>query len=389
MTHGDDETVISMVHPSCSPSRNAVLVQNLQTLRVLFAFLVVTGHLQALYAQMGLVDMAHPINGLATEGFLIVSAFVLTLTSLRRPRDGVVFLGRRLRRLVPFYWLVTLIVAALAILTPSLFQTTRVTPETLLKSLLFIPYLKHGDTIAPIVFVGWTMNYFVYFVVLHALMMKLFGRYAWCATAAILASLSIFGALFHPTDIVTRFLTGPRQFSLGLGVALAGLWNLAPMATSALRRAGPRLLAAGLIIGGFVLRFGQQIYFPAVDSALVAPFASLSVVLGVLALERNGDRFESRMRDNLAEATFAIYLTHYFATQAATKAAELLHADNPLSLGLLVLSAYAGAGMLGLLACRWLEKPLDVAVREVWNRIEHVLSRMRHSAHGTVERTPR
>ncbi|KAF0182646.1 MAG: acyltransferase 3 [Alphaproteobacteria bacterium] len=351
------------------------MIQNIQTLRVIFAFLVVTAHLQTIYTLMGLVKGPHGIDGVATDGFLIVSAFVIIFSDLRKQKPPLEFVGRRFARLVPFYWIITLFVAALCLAAPGLFRTTVVSPETLLKSLFFIPYAKHGDIVAPIVFVGWTMNYIVWFIVMHAVYLWLFGRNAWMATAATLAALALIGAALRPSDVVMNFFTGPRQISFAFGALAAGLWDRWPIRLDRHKSGGVRTLAIALITAALTVRFGQQIYFPAIDMRYVGPFAAIVVVFGALLLEANGDAHRGKWRDLLAEATFSIYLTHFFATQAAQKAAVALDVQHPVVLAGLALGAYIGTAVLGVVVCRWVEKPLDRLVRDGWRWASHRAAR--------------
>lgn len=345
------------------------MIQNIQTLRVAFAMLVITGHLEVLYTYMGLVDPKHTIDGVATDGFLVVSAFVIIYSSLRKLTSGAEFMGRRFARLVPFYWAITLFVTMLDLLLPALFQNTHVTAETLSKSLLFIPFVKHDEFVAPIVFVGWTMNYIVFFIALHALNLYIFGKRAWMATAGVLTALALYGFIAQPHDVVVKFFTGPRQLSFALGALLAGLWNARPVAPKIKHSVSFRTLAIGLMITGLGVRIGQQIWLPHLDMRYVSPFASCLVVFGALLLETNGDVHKGRIRDRLAEATFSIYLTHYFITQAAQKTAMHFDIHNIPLLVAMAAAAYAGSLILGVLVCQFVEKPLDKTVRDMWRRL--------------------
>ena len=344
------------------------MILNIQTLRVFFAFLVVTAHLEPVYVALGLVDPTRTISAGANDGFFIVSAFVIVYTSLRKPTSAAEFLGRRYARLVPFYWMITLFAALLACVAPSLFQTTHVTAETLTKSILFIPYYKHAHVVQPLVFVGWAMNYIVFVIAIHALMKVFAGARAWLATAGALLTLALIGAIAQPGDVVLAFFTGPRLVAFAFGVLLAGLWHNQPLTVKRQHSPGYRALAIGLIVGGFAVRLGQQIFFRELDMRLAAPLASAAIVIGALLLEANGDRHRSALRDKIAEATFSIYLTHYFVTQAVVK--TLAHIAHPPTIVLIagLVVAYAGAAVLGVLVCQYAEKPLDLWVRSVWRR---------------------
>jgi exopolysaccharide production protein ExoZ len=346
------------------------VIQNIQTLRVIFALVVIAGHLDPLFFAMSLPNPADMI-GIANDGFLIVSAFVIIHVSLRKPTTPLHFLGRRFARLVPFYWAITLLVAALVIVAPTLFKTTQVTAETLAKSLLFIPYIKHNDIVQPIVFVGWTMNYIVFFIALYAMFLRFFGRNAWMATSATLAGLALLGVVFQPTDVVLKFFTGPRQVSFALGALMAGLWFAHPVRPARLKSLNLRALALGLIAVAFAIRVSQEFWLPDFDMRFFGPFVSCAVVLGVLLLESNGDVHKGAMRDRIAEATFSIYLTHMFVTQAVLKTMRAFELQNIGMLLILLMIAFAGSIVLGLFVCKWIEKPLDKSVRDAWRWVAH------------------
>ncbi len=164
---------------------------NIQTLRVLFTLLVVTAHLDSIYALLGVERVTMALANISVDGFIVASAFLIPYTHAQRTRPPLGFLGRRLARLVPFYWFMTLAVAALALIAPQLFQNTVVTAETLFKSLFFIPYFKYSNVSEPIVFVGWTMNYFIFYILLHTLSLRFAGAWAWLSTSLVLTTLVI------------------------------------------------------------------------------------------------------------------------------------------------------------------------------------------------------
>ena len=95
--------------------------------------------------------------------FFVISGFIMLVTS--RQTSPAEFMVRRLIRIVPLYWALTLLVSALLILKPELFRTTVVTAPFLIKSLLFIPYANpgHGGEVMPILTPGWSLNFEMFF----------------------------------------------------------------------------------------------------------------------------------------------------------------------------------------------------------------------------------
>ena len=88
--------------------------------------------------------------------FFVLSGFVIAF-ALGSGTVGVRdFVVNRLVRIVPLYWLATLLVFFGALLRPDLFNSTTADVSELLKSLFFIPYRKESGHIFPMLFVGWT-----------------------------------------------------------------------------------------------------------------------------------------------------------------------------------------------------------------------------------------
>ena len=313
--------------------------------------------------------MTWALATVSVDGFIVASAFLIPYTHAQRSRPPLGFLGRRLARLVPFYWVITLTVAALALIAPQLFQHTVVTPETVFKSLFFIPYEKHPGTIEPIVFVGWTMNYFVFYILVHTLSLWLAGARAWIVTTLVLVGLVVLGWIFKPTDPVLEMFTHARLLSFVAGQLLCAWWlhaRAAIVPTPLPRWFKPACYAVAAT--ALVLITLRDVVFAGVNPRLIGPvFASL-VIASVIILDRAGAVHRGRIRDQLANASFAIYLTHYFVTQTAAKVVQKLDIQDPLIITPLLVATYGGVAVLGVLASRLVEAPLETLVRDLWNR---------------------
>lgn len=125
-------------------------IDSIQLLRAVAAIAVVTQHVPI------------PIFGDGLWGvdlFFVISGFIMCHATARSGRN---FFLKRIIRIVPLYWLGTLFIYALALTLPQLLNTTTANPVDLLKSLLFIPFIKGGIPV-PIVFQGWTLNYEMFF----------------------------------------------------------------------------------------------------------------------------------------------------------------------------------------------------------------------------------
>ena len=85
------------------------------------------------------------------------------------------FAFRRIMRIVPLYWVCTLLVFAVALVAPALFKTTTADVKHLVLSLFFIPAPdpQAASDWRPLFKLGWTLNYEMFF---YAALLLLF----WC-----------------------------------------------------------------------------------------------------------------------------------------------------------------------------------------------------------------
>src|ERR1700709_338558 len=117
------------------------------------------------------ISFALSYGGRGVDLFFVISGFVIfyaTHASKLTPAD---FLRRRVERIVPLYFVVIFAVTMLAITLPATFGTPDwYTPRHILKSLAFISFTD-GDM--PVVYVGWSLEYEMYFYFATALLMAL------------------------------------------------------------------------------------------------------------------------------------------------------------------------------------------------------------------------
>lgn len=126
-----------------------------QVLRAICAVLIFTEHVQFLEYGLFGVDI-----------FFCLSGFMMMLST---EESGEHFLGKRIVRLVPLYYLLTLMTFVASIILPGAFEQTEANPIFLIKSLLFIPFEITGGVVQPLVRVGWTLNAEMFFTLLFFL----------------------------------------------------------------------------------------------------------------------------------------------------------------------------------------------------------------------------
>jgi len=277
-----------------------------QALRAVACLMVVAYHsLQAARGEAAVA--AWPNLSAGVDVFFVISGFVMARSGVRladAPRPALAFLAGRARRIVPLYWLLTALKLALAVAVPAAALHTAPDAWNGVASFLFIPSRNGLGLVRPVLPVGWTLEFEVFFYLLFALMLAARWRLAWIIVPLGVAALAAF---FRQPDwpapcILLNGLV--MEFALGIGVArLAARRNfLAPAPGAVLAGIGLAALLVLPLAGNW--RF------------LVWGLPAAAMLLGALALEAC---FAARMPRWLiwaGDSSYAIYLVHPFIVPA-------------------------------------------------------------------------
>ena len=136
--------VISMENITVNKEFHELHFDSIQALRGLAALFVVFQHVRFLNFGAFGVDI-----------FFCISGFMIMFTTEKSTKY---FFRKRLVRILPLYYLMTLGTYLSLLLFPSMFQQTRHDFSYLVKSLLFIPFDIGSGAIQPLVRIGWTIN---------------------------------------------------------------------------------------------------------------------------------------------------------------------------------------------------------------------------------------
>lgn len=245
------------------------------------------------------------IGAAGVDVFFVISGFVMwTITARREPSPGV-FIWHRLSRIVPLYWLVTMVYVAIGLVAPALFPYPRVVASEVVQSLLFIPFYSQTGLVEPIVAPGWTLNIEMFFYAVFAVGLALPARWRLVYLTAVLCAMAAMGAML-PSDAPAPLKAYGNQLLLEFlaGVYLGRLWSSGWAPGFAV---GLLLIAAG--VGGFA---AVQLtgFSPAPLRFLLWGGPSVCLVLGALAVERSGRLPEIPLLHTLGDASYSIYLLH-------------------------------------------------------------------------------
>jgi peptidoglycan/LPS O-acetylase OafA/YrhL len=321
--------------------REQSMLISVQALRALAAWTVVCHHFMQIFfdfqARGPIGQLFVDKGAVGVDIFFVISGLVIFLSTKENPPAPGQFLLYRLFRIVPAYWLYTLLMALLVVFASPILPDQTLDWGHLLLSLLFIPTQNPGGYgFYPTLNVGWTLNYEILFYLLFAWALLFRLQVRLLVVAALLFAVSQawtgFGWIseFYRSDIVYEFLLGIAIGMLhrkgwigagfwlpllGIGAALLAIYFLAP---------APRLLNWG------------------VPSAVL--------VMASMALERYFQR--SRVLKLLGDCSYSVYLMHVLVLSAGGFVARR-YGINPY---LMFVVCVLAIGVGSWLSYEWVEK---------------------------------
>ena len=327
--------------------------RGIQVLRIVAAFLVTIEH--AIYYVRDRLDPTFPrgFNGHnGVDIFFVISGFVMVCSSvslLGRSDGWKVFAKRRIARIVPMYWIATTIKLVLLLSTTGLILHARFSIAKTIESYLFLPSRNFQGALTPVLSVGWTLNFEMFFYLLFALAL-LFRANVYRFIGVILAMLAIGAAFRQPSWPPVSFYlnTIVLEFFFGMLVARACL----------AKKRLPRSLAVVFVVVGMLTLL---IPFPVwhLPVALVTGVPATMIVFGVASLDDALTRIPLWLLF-LGDASYSIYLFDPLVAPIAAAACVKFHLYYP------VVAILAGI-VLGLLAgCAahiLLERPINKWIR--------------------------
>ncbi len=171
---------------------------SVQILRAAAAFAVVICHVGITLNYWGKADLQWPLVGAAgVDLFFVISGFImvaLSWDSFAQAGEPIKFFVRRLVRIVPLYWLLTTIYVV-----GGKYDIWRAVGSYL--------FVWTGEQ-QPVVGVGWSLNFEMFFYVIFAACMMMPRAVALVSLSAALIAVTLVRLPFYSDPIVLEFLFG-------------------------------------------------------------------------------------------------------------------------------------------------------------------------------------
>lgn len=343
----------------------------IQSLRFVAALLVVVTH-STFYAGERLDSSIQTwdFGAVGVDIFFVISGFVMMISTggLAGAKDGWKYFGmRRLVRIVPMYWIATTVKLVTLIALPSAVLHAQLDPGKTVLSYLFLPSRNFEGRVEPLLGVGWTLTFemFFYFVFTVALLVR--AKPIWFC--AIVLSLCALGNIVRPDDwapalvylnpIVMYFLVGMivgqwatdgsiRRLLIWMSYVVA-LWLVIP-------------LADGEFSGGDL-------------SLLIRHVSVAAIVIAVAAGEPWVGGRVPRPIIYMGDASYSLYLFHPLIAPIVPVAMGMTgFRMGGLSVVLSILAAVIGAALI----FRFVERPIT-------RYLQATLPYVRRRAVATIE----
>lgn len=352
---------------------------NLQILRACAASMVVVEH------SIGeLTFWHHPMTnyivaseaagGIGVISFFLLSGFIMARQSMplfREKWGSLTFAYDRIIRIVPLYWLATLLWYWSYVHGRATIPKPR---AQLAYSLLFLPNLADvKDLLHPIVGQGWTLNYEMAFYFILTICLLLPARFgipalivAIVSLVSIVHSLNPFGST--SAGLIWNFYTDMVMILFAIG-ALIGYFEPRIARLGRIHTAiSPAFLIvlppAILLALGFTTSTAGTWYAVASFALVLVPFCAFSNPVRV--------GWITRALVLLGDASYSTYLSHVWAITfvfpIAVKAYAHFHAnlEHP---AVFIVACVVAANLLGVAVHLILERPITKALRNLRGRV--------------------
>ncbi len=307
-------------------------IESIQILRGLAALLVVFLH--------ACHDVSHKIvnsiilnfynlslfGGIGIDIFFIISGFIMIFIhgyDFNKKKAPVIFLLKRLIRIVPLYWIFTLFSAAILLFFPELFtKGKQFDLSHLISSLLFFPWYNSVGEIFPVLPVGWSLNVELYFYFIFSLTLFFPRKYFYISISAIFISVILLVKFFNLTSPFSLMVGNYIVLEFLIGIYLGLLYQKNMMLLN---------YWFWIFISTLLIFSNIFIMYDSEYRVITTGIPCALLIYAMLSIEKNKKDYSfNRWLFLLGNASYSIYITHIFFYKGTIKVIYRLFGEiNP------------------------------------------------------------
>ena len=343
-------------------------LNNLQLLRAIAAIFVTLLHIEgavSLYSaspEDSIFKVFKNIGWAGVDLFFVLSGFMMVYVSADKvgvKHAPVDFLKARIIRIAPLYWLVTSATLALLLVYPTIFRWLALDWWHVIASYMFLPAQNMLGLVQPLVPVGWTLSYEMYFYAIFALGLLLPNLWWLMVTITVYFTASVLLQPYSdPSNIYSQFLTNSilLEFVLGAWAGIGFFKNRLPNTALCILLIISCILWVGIV--------GYRDELQTLNRVILWGIPCLCLIYALITLEKKNIFVTPAWIVAIGNSSYALYLTHYFVLAIwgrLAKSAGLANFIGPNGFAIIsLILCLIGAHILHVR----LEKPITVFLKQ-------------------------
>lgn len=292
--------------------------------------------------------------------FFVISGFIMVYSTYSKNYSPGYFILRRLERIAPLYWFFTTALICIVIIKPDLFTTVKLNLWHTVASYAFIPAKSLSETFQgtfmPVLYVGWTLNYEMFFYLVFAISLFFADKYRLAFVGLILSSLVIFGEAFKPEGMIS-FYTNMILLEFFLGMVLGYLFVHGKIqANIALGLTG---ILLSIVIYALLYKEGLHRFF-------YGGLSATALVLGAIYLSST-NVYRNKVFSLLGDASYSIYLSHFFSIGLTSFVRSYFGLNNVTDMNLItifIITNIIFSSIVGIVVYKLIEEPINLKLRK-------------------------
>jgi exopolysaccharide production protein ExoZ len=285
----------------------------IQLLRAIAALLVVVLHSYNYLFVRGIVteNEYYGIGRSGVDVFFVISGFIIYLVTNKQYQKGEIFnsfLLKRIIRIAPTYWFYSFLIGFILFFFPSLFSDNKSFDNWhFFMSFMFIPWESAIGQIKPILPVGWTLNYELYFYLVVTTLLVLQRKYFFIGLVLWMFSSVIVGCFLDFHLPILNLLTSPLLLEFVMGMVVGYIYfNYDTI------KGDIWIFIIATVV------FVNTIFWDTSTAYRVLKWgvpASL-IILSLVFIEKNNKLKLPPLFIKLGSSSYSLYLTHIFSINA-------------------------------------------------------------------------
>lgn len=294
------------------------------------------------------------MGGYGVSIFFLLSGFLIAYSN---EKDWKRFAVKRIARIVPLYYILTVLTYLLVTVKPDWFNTTVSKPMNLLYSLFFIPYINPNGLVRPILDVSWALlpEVWLYVIYMIGLVIK--------EDRALHITVACFGMLLLLSYVCPNPILDTYRVSFAcipLGIIFSELYRK----NSIKKKVGCDTLAR--ILMAILFFIGSYLYnYMALNGLWYISIMISSCVFSFFVYMKNTK--ESKVLAFIAQISYSMYLTHEFIVKGINRLIIPLESVSVVNI-LLSFLCLLIAIIVGSIVYKTMEKPMQIFVLKILKR---------------------